>query len=312
MSEKQTVIITGVSSFVGCHLAKAFARDWQVIAVIRKSQGDYEGIRAQRLAYIAEDVTFRTCDLSEDAAVRALVAEIKPALWIQHAGYAENYASPDYDLEKSFQVNVLALKPLYEALAEVGGDIILTGSNAEYGPNDKADLESDVCWPQTPYGLSKLAQTIEARRLSALYNVPTRVARLYIPVGPLDAPGKLIDHVITSLKQDKPVDLSPCLQARDFLSVMDVAEAYLKLAQDMKRTPFDLFNICSGQAVQLRDLLMNICEIMGKPASLLNFGAFPMRDGEAMFSFGANEKARTHLDGSPQDLKSILQVMIND
>ncbi len=313
MSMKRKVIISGVSSFVGCHLAEAFSQDWDVTAVTSKPMDQYEGIRAVRLNHVKEDVSHRICDLTDAQAVAKLVEEVRPQLWIQHGGFAENYASPDYDLEKSLDVNVLALKPLYQALAKIGACIILTGSNAEYGPaKDTADREDDACWPETPYGLSKLAETIEARRLALHHRVPTRVARLYIPVGTMDAPGKLMDHVITNLKAGEKVDLSPCLQKRDFLGVDDIADAYLKLAEDVHRCIFDIFNICSGDACELKNLLLEFCPMVGRSSDLLNFGAFPMRAGEPMSSYGDNSKAKEILKWQPTALKTTLKMLLDD
>lgn len=306
------VIITGVSSFVGMHLAEAFCEaGWGVIAVTSKPVGDYDGIRAERLERIKHLVTFEVCDLTNVAAVRLLVEEAKPQLWLHHAGFAQNYASADYDLAKSFAINVTPLKALYEALNKIGACCIITGSSAEYSASQDANREEDACWPDTPYGVSKLAETMEARRLSGLYRVPTRVARLYIPVGSMDAPGKLMDHVITQLKNKEAVDLSPCLQKRDFLSVNSISSAYVKLADDMARKPFDIFNICSGDARELKSLLAEICRMAGCSESLLNFGAFPMRMGEPMVSYGSNEKACDLLDWQPGDLSDALKDLIH-
>ncbi|NVK18579.1 MAG: NAD(P)-dependent oxidoreductase [Methylocystaceae bacterium] len=306
------VIITGVSSFVGMHLVEAFCEaGWGVIAVTSKPARAYDGIRAERLERIKHLVTFEVCDLTDATAVRLLVEEAKPQLWVQHAGFAQNYASADYDLATSFAVNVTPLKALYEALNKVGACCIITGSSAEYSASQDANREDDACWPDTPYGLSKLAETLEARRLSDFYRVPTRVARLYIPVGPMDAPGKLMDHVIMQLKNNEPVDLSPCLQKRDFVSVKDITLAYVKLADDMARKPFDIFNICSGEARELKNLLIDLCQISDRPESLLNFGAFPMRMGEPMVSYGSNDKACELLDWQPSALSHVLEGLIH-
>jgi len=312
MDLQKKVVISGVSSFVGMHLAQKFAKTgWHVTALTSRDVGTYEGIRKNRLNVITNDVHFRTCDLTDASTVQALVRDVKPILWVQHGGYAENYTSPDYDLEKSLQVNVLALKPLYKALAEVDAGIILTGSSAEYSASGAANSEEDACWPETAYGVSKLAETIEAKRLSMAYQVPTRIARLYIPVGLYDAPGKLMDHVISQFKNDQVVDLSPCLQKRDFLCVDDISNAYLKLADDLARTEFDIFNICSGEAIELKELLLDLCKAMDRKPELLNFNAFPMREGEAIISYGDNEKAKRLLDWAPIDLTETLKTLIS-
>ena len=307
MSQKNKVIISGVSSFVGMHLAQGFAEaGWDVTGLISSPLVSYQDTRAKRLKNLKEIISFRLGDLTNSGDIRGIVQDIEPSLWIQHGGFAENYQRADYDLAKSFQVNVLALSPLYQALAEVGAGVIVTGSSMEYSSSEQANLEGEACWPDSPYGLSKLAETLEAKRLSALHKVPTRVARLYIPVGTYDAPGKLMDTVIKKLKASEQVDLSPCTQKRDFLSVEDISAAYLKLADDLPRQQFDLFNICSGEAKELRGLLSDLCGLMEKPKTLLNFDAFPMRPGEPMISYGSNEKAKSVLNWTPAPLKKTL------
>lgn len=308
----RTIIVTGVSSFVGCHLAHAFARSGdKVVAVTSRPRDAYEGIRAARLKYIERHVEFSVCDLTDARQVGALIATHHPAVWVQHAGYADNYASREYDLRKSLALNVVALEPLYRHLQGTGAGVIVTGSSMEYATGDAASREEDACWPDLPYGVSKLAETVEAARLARQYAVPTRVARLYIPVGPLDAPGKLMDYVIKTLVAGDVADLSPCAQKRDFLGVADICRAYVRLADDFARQTFDLFNICSGEAVELKALLLNVAALMGANPRLLNFGAKPMRPGEPMVSYGSNDKARKILGWKPTSLNSALHDLVN-
>ncbi len=308
---KRNVIITGVSSFVGMHLARVFSQaNNDVCAVISRPIACYDGIRGERLAAIAEQVSFEICDLTDNDAVGGLIKKVQPDLWVHHAGYAENYGSRDYDLEKSLTINVVALEPLYKCLAGTGCNVIVTGTSMEYTSGDTADREDDICWPDLPYGVSKLAETVEAHRLSLQYKIPTRVARIYIPVGPFDAPGKLIDSVIGALLKGESVDLSPCTQKRDFMGVDDIASAYFKLAEDMPRINFDVFNVCSGQARELRELLLNLCSIIGADPALLNFGAREMRPGEPLISYGSNDKAVSLLNWQPNDLIETLRTLV--
>lgn len=311
MSDK-TAIITGVSSFVGCHLAQAFAKaGWSVVAVTSRPKGAYEGIRAERLRFIEKCVTFAVCDLTDADAVGDLIKNQAPQVWVQHAGYADNYASADYDLEKSLALNVVALETIYGRLQGTGCGVIVTGSSMEYATSSEANREDDVCWPDLPYGVSKLAETVEASRLARQYDVPTRLARLYIPVGSYDAPGKLMDFVIKQLVAGEAAELSSCTQKRDFLGVEDLSAAYVKMADDFARCNFDVFNICSGEATELKALLLELADIIGADPALLDFGARPLRPGEAMVSYGDNTKARKTLNWQPQPLVATLKNLID-
>jgi len=302
-----TVVLTGVTSFVGLHLALDHVRRGnRVIAVTSKARSAYDGIRARRLNAIAGHVEFVAADLTDRAAVLALVQRTQPTLWLHHAGFADAYASLDYDLAKGFAVNVAPLSHLYEALAGGACGVVVTGSSAEYSASDEANDEGEVCWPDSPYGIAKLAETLRARQLAERHHVPTRVARLYIPFGPLDHPDKLLAQVIAGLREGRPIDLSPCNQKRDFLGVADLCAGYRALDQDLARDIFDVFNICSGRAVELREFLLSIAVRMKADPALLGFGKRAMRQGEAAVSFGSNAKAKRLLSWTPTDLATAI------
>jgi len=306
--KNRRAVITGVSSFVGVHLARTFSKaGWDVTAVISCPFETYQGIRAKRLMALSGCVNFITCDLLDAEATKQMIDECRPDLWVQHAGFTENYGSRDYNLQKSLALNVLSLEPIYQHLSGTDCGIIVTGSSMEYSSSDMANSENDPCWPEMPYGVSKLAETIEANRLALQYRVRTRVARLYIPVGTYNTPGQLIESVVSALQQGEIVDLSPCSQKRDFLGVDDIADAYLKLADDFARQMFDVFNVCSGEAKNLSEFLEDLCRIATADKALLNFGGHKMRIGEPQISFGDNSKACSILNWHPRPLDGALK-----
>lgn len=294
MTERSnTVVVTGATSFVGMHLARRLAADgFRVVATISGPLETYTGIRARRLQALGPSISLAQLDLRDAHAITSLVDRLCPDLWLQHAGYATNYASADYDLASGFSTNVLPLKSLYAALSGSRCGVIITGSSTEYAPSHTANREEDACWPASPYGLSKLAETIMACHLAQRYAVPTRIARLYIPFGPLDNPDKLLAQTIEGLREGKPIPLSPCNQERDFIGISDLGNAFIALGRDLPRTGFDIFNICSGQPVQLRQFLLAIADRIGGARDLLQFGARPLREGEPAISYGSNEKAK--------------------
>lgn len=299
------VVVTGATSFVGMHLARRFsANGFRVIATVSRPIGSYVGIQARRLRELEPGVELVQLDVRDGRAVSALVDRTRPGLWLHHAGYATNYASPDYDMTLGFSVNVVPLSSIYAALAGGRCGIIITGSSAEYSASNVSDREADPCCPTTPYGLSKYSETLYASQLAQRHLVPTRVARLYIPFGRLDHPDKLLSQVVSGLMARNPIELSLCNQVRDFICITDVCDAYIALAHDMPRTRFDIFNVCSGEPARLRDVLLRIAERLGVPSELLRFGARPMREGEPPVSFGDNEKAQRILGWKGRGLTS--------
>lgn len=305
----QSIVVTGTSSFVGAHLAYAFAAAGnRVTATHSRPRAMYDGIRANRLAHVeAGGAALAELDISDAAAVRALADRTSPDVWIHHAGHAVDYASSTYDKVLGNAVNVAPLDAVFDALAGSAGGVIVTGSSAEYAVSDRANLEDDAGEPDMPYGTSKKAETDRARELSAETAVPCRVGRLYIPFGWLDHPGKLLAQVTDGLACRRSVDLSPCTQRRDFIGVGDVCAGWAAMADDLARGGFDIFNICSGEATELKTLLIEIAAAMDADPELLLFGARKMRPGEAPVSFGDNSKAKALLNWRPRPLTQALR-----
>lgn len=312
-ADMQKIVITGVSSFVGCHLARSFfEKGWVVRLIGRQPPQNYKDQKAKRINYAGNGNNWETLDITNESCLKAFINQFQPDVWIHHAGYATNYGSMDYDFNKGHETNVLPLQTLYESLSlNRCKGVILTGSSMEYSDTEEACVESDLCSPTTPYGLSKLTETLMSTQLSARFNLPTRVARLFIPFGPLDNPQKLLYYVADNLRQGKAVDLSPCTQKRDFVYIDNVVNAYHLLAGDLARGGSDIFNICGGNATAICDIVEWTAEILGASKDLLNFSARSMREGEQMISFGNNAKAREILRWNPGNLKEGIKCMIN-
>ena len=310
------ILITGISSFIGFHLAKYFNKNenFKVIGTLTKNIFDYNGIQSTRLNILKkEGIIFEKLNLTDSNRIRAFIDAAKPNIWINHAGYAENYGSFNYDLKKGMNINVYPLYTIYPALKQNDCEgIIITGTNAEYSDSDVANKETDSCFPTTPYGLSKLMETLAAKQLSDYYGLTTRVARVYIPFGSLDSPKKLLPYLINQLKKNQRVELSSCLQKRDFIYVEDLVRGYETLLSDFSRNSiFDIFNVCSGKATRLKDLLLMIVHILDSNPELLGFGARKIRPGEPNVSYGSIQKAIDILDWKPLSLQEGLKHYIN-
>lgn len=308
MNNRNCVVVTGVSSFIGTHLSVCFSNmGYEVIATISRPKSNYRGIRFERIKHASSrGVKVEVLDITCPESVTDFINRVRPRYWIHHAAWAKNYQSTDYDLDYAHSLNVTPLDYVYSALKNVECiGVVLTGSSAEYSDSSDAAEESDVCAPSMPYGRAKLAQTLRAKQLAEYYSLPTRVARVFIPFGPLDAPGKLLPSVLDALGNNQPISLTNCSQVRDFLFIDDLVVGYSCLLTDFKRkTYFDVFNLSSGEPVTLKRLLLDIAEIMKVDTKLLRFGERPFRDGDVQSSWGDNGKARDILGWNPEGVRS--------
>ncbi len=309
------LVVTGITSFIGMHLARTFIKNGhRVIGTISRNRNNYDVLQKSRIDLLERlGVDICHLDLTQEQSYQDLIKNEHPDIWIHHAGWALNYASPDYDLTRGNEVNVIPLEGVYRTLIENRcKGVIITGSSAEYSSTASPCEEDDACWPDTPYGLSKLTETVRARHLSIQYDLPTRIARVFIPYGPFDAPKKLIPNTIDAIKSGESIELSPCEQKRDFLYIEDLIFGYHKLMEDLSRnTVFDIFNICSGVATPLRNLLYELAKLLKADPTLLRFGAINMRPGESEISYGSNKKAERLLGWKPRTLHEGLFSYLN-
>lgn len=291
LKTRSKVVVTGASSFLGCHLAKGLGALHEVIATGTRPLEAYDGVRAERLANATQRARYAILDLRESAKVSAFLNTERPDYWIHHAGFADDYSSLNFDLRRSLDSNLYPLASLYPLFQEFGiKGVIVTGSSMEYGNGPDLFHESDACLPNTPYGLSKLNTTSFSLMLAEQFKIPTAVLRIFIPFGTLDAPGKLVSAFITAMRERKTFDLTPCTQQRDFLYVGEIVKAYGRVLEKLSPSNSGIYNLCSGEVLPLKELLSILARRLGADLSLARFGAKEMRSFEAPFNGGNPKK----------------------
>ncbi|KQX68570.1 SDR family NAD(P)-dependent oxidoreductase [Angustibacter sp. Root456] len=135
-------VVTGASSGIGAATAVRLAAEgFQVVAAARRRD------RLDALAAEHDAITAVTLDVTDDASVAALAAELPDvALLVNNAGGAFGLAdvasSEVSDWQRMYDVNVLGavrmVKALLPALAAgAGGHVVFTGSIAGHTPYEK-------------------------------------------------------------------------------------------------------------------------------------------------------------------------------
>ena len=84
MNISRPIIVTGVSTFIGAHIARFLAaRGNTVIGTCSRPRQSYGALDAERLAF-AENAGARMeqIDLTDDNAAEALIRKYEPAYWI--------------------------------------------------------------------------------------------------------------------------------------------------------------------------------------------------------------------------------------
>lgn len=311
MNTSRPIIVTGVSSFIGAHLARFLAaRGNKVIATCSRPRQAYTSLEAERLCFAeSAGAVLENIDITDDAATEDLIRRYKPIYWISHAGWAQDHSSSDYDIELGHITQISPYSAIFAALKSVGCQgVVSTGSGAEYHADEDGSDEDDFRWPDRPYGLTKLTKTIRFRQLAAEFCLPVRIARIFNPLGILENSERLVSSVADALIRGLPLEVSDASLERDFIHIEDVCAGYLALLQDCRKDiGFDVFNICGGEPVRLERVVELLAAAFGRDPSQIRFGQKSSRKGEPRVVFGLNEKARTQLNWTPLPFESAIE-----
>ncbi len=253
------ILITGVTGFVGSHLAEFF---------LAKGNVEIFGIerwrsRTENIDHIKDKLNFTECDIRDASSVKKAVQKIKPDQ-IYHLA-AQSFVPASWSAPaETLTTNIVGQLNILEAVRELGINpaILIAGSSEEYGlvhPDELPIKETNPLRPLSPYAVSKVGQDLLGYQYFMSYKLHVIRTRAFNHTGPrrgqvffCSTIAKQIVEIEKGLK--KPVIEVGNLEAqRDFTDVRDVIRGYFLALE--KGKPGEAYNISSGKAYKMRDVL---------------------------------------------------------
>lgn len=210
----------------------------------------------------------RAFDLRDAAQARAAVAAAHPRFVYHLAGDAR---APGW--EGLWRVHVTATVNLLEALAARGKPVrvVVASSSSEYGAAGGARYvrEDAATEPVSPYGASKLAQTLAALSFSRgpLEVVAARIFNVMGPGTPESlAPGAFARQVARAALGLQPPEIlvGDLAARRDYIDVRDAAAALVVLMHRGRAGA--VYNVGSGRSTPMSAVLNGMIAASGAPA----------------------------------------------
>ena len=260
------VLVTGLCGFVGRN----------VVAPLLERKFEVHGTtsRAGRPPIAGVD-HLHEIDLLAGDAVSGLISKVAPT-HLLHLAWAPTGLRMRDPVEN--QAWAKASVSLFEAFGRARGRrAVFAGSCAEYDwSHEVLNEASTPARPSTVYGAAKnsVREGIAARHDSL--DQGSAWARLFFLYGPHEPRGRLVSDICIGLIERRPIELSEGRQERDYLYVVDAAEALAALLDGDAR---GIINIGSGKSVAVRDIACLLGERAGRP-DLLAFGKRPLAPGE--------------------------------
>jgi GDP-4-dehydro-6-deoxy-D-mannose reductase len=163
--------------------------------------------------------------------------------------------------------------------------------------------ESAPLLPGNPYGLSKLAQDQLAIRAAVQEGIDIVVARPFNHTGPRQDPGFAVSSFARQIALIEAGRAAPAVNVgnldarRDLCDVRDVVAAYELL---MDRAPAGRpFNICSGRAVGMNEVLDDLIGMSGTRVELVR-DPDRLRPHDAPLFFGDASRIREEIGWVPR------------
>ncbi len=248
------VLITGVSGFIGCHLARR----------LDSAGAEIFGLAADRPDDVVGEI-FET-DICDRRALARDVDRCDPDVVIHLAGLShvgQSWSRPgDY-----LRVNFTGTRNVLRAAGE--RRVIIASSAEVYGmvPEDEQPIAEDrPLDPRSPYAMTKACAEELARDHGAI------IARAFNVVGVGQSKQFVVPSFTAQLAAIKrgecPAvmcvgDLSP---RRDFLHVADAAAAYRILIEHGE--PGGVYNVSSGRAWSIGEVLDRLRAVSGVEAAV--------------------------------------------
>jgi UDP-glucose 4-epimerase len=282
------VLVTGGAGFIGSHVVDGLVRSGYHVKVLDNlSSGQLDNIS---LHIRQGSVEFFEGDIRDHGLVEKLVNDVDVVVHLAAVvSVPFSLKNPDF----TFDVNVHGTRNLLAFCSKADvKKVIFASSCSVYGsPRYLPVDEVHPIRPLSPYAFSKLEGEHCCEEFIQYSDADMVILRFFNVYGPRQSVSKysgVITKFIERVENGRPLVIyGDGSQTRDFVQVMDVANAVLTLVRgDCAR---DVFNIGSGKSVSINDLAKTFLSLSGGDYGIAHKA---LRDGDIAHSVADTSKAR--------------------
>ncbi len=308
------VLVTGGAGYIGSVVTERLLEaGHDALVVDDLSTGHREAVPPR--------ADFAVADLKDRAALAAALRGRRIDAVI-HLAASSLVGESMEDPGKYFTNNVAAgVNLLEEALAAGASRFVLSSTAATYGEPEQVPItETCAAAPTNPYGESKLAFERILAWYSRLKGMRWIALRYFNAAGASADRGEDRDHEthliplvlgaaasggeVRVFGQDYPTPDGTCV--RDYIHVLDLADAHVLALDAMDRGVQGVFNLGSGSGFSVREVIAVAEKVTGRPVRQV---AAPRRPGDPATLIASADRAREVLGWRPvrDDLETIVR-----
>lgn len=264
MRKFKRVLITGISGFVGSHLAEYIVKNSprvKIIGLVRWRSP------LENLKKVIDKVELVTGDLVDLPSLSTVLSEHKPDVIFHLA--AQSYVDFSFKAPiATLEANVIGTANLLEAVREIrlfrGYDPVvhICSSSEVYGQVKKDEIpigENNPLRPASPYAVSKVAEDMLGYQYWTSWKIKTIRTRLFTHTGPrrgevfVESSFAKQIAAIEAMRAKPIVYVGNLNSVRTFMDVRDAVRAYWLLVS--KCEPGEVYNIGGKETMAVSDML---------------------------------------------------------
>jgi GDP-mannose 4,6-dehydratase len=259
------VLITGITGFVGSHLAEyCLKKDNVQVYGIKRWRSPLDNLNG-----IEGKVKLIDCDLRDENSVVLAIQGIKPERIFHLA--AQSYVQTSYTAPRdTLETNIIGTLNVLEAVRRVDIDplIHICSSSEVYGQvheNEIPITENNPLRPQSPYAVSKVGEDLLSYQYFKSYKLRTIRTRAFTHTGPrrgsVFAESSFAKQIaeIEAGKKEPVIYVGNLDSVRTFMDVRDIVNAYWLALE--KGVPGEVYNIGGETTKKVGDMLNTLLEL---------------------------------------------------
>lgn len=293
MNKNKSVLITGGAGFIGANLTRRLIKlNLNVNLLIRPSANLF------RLSDILSRIKIHETDILNKQALSKRIKAINPSIIIHLATYTKYRNQKDY--EQMVETNINGTLNLLNACNNINYDVFInTGSSSEYGTKNNPMKEVNLLEPISFYAATKASATLLCQVFAKEYRKPIVTLRPFSVYGPFEEKDRFIPVIIKAIIKNKPINLTPGKQRRDFIYIDDVVDIYIKTMKKRKTLSGEILNMGTGQEYTNDEVVQTLFKVTGEKVPVKK-GAFPKRIWDTPHWVADISKTKTMLNWKPK------------
>ena len=258
MKSDMRLLITGITGFVGSHMAEfALSRGVEVFGSARWRS------RTENVEHLRGKVHLVECDLRDPASVRRLLIAAAPTHLIHLA--AQSFVGTSWHTPaETLSTNTVCQVNLLECIRElkITPRFLVIGTSEEYGlvyPDEVPIKETNPLRPLSPYAVSKVAQDLMGFQYFRSYGLPIIRTRAFNHEGPRRGDVFVTSNFARQVAEIEAGLHPPTIHVgdlkprRDYSDVRDIVRGYWMLLE--RGEPGEVYNLCSGRSWLIQQVL---------------------------------------------------------